>query len=390
MSRTAPEERRNLVSRLREAAADAGDARLDVRDGRFVLTLEGSRSTEVVFSVQGDPPFGVDSLDVRAGAAASAVTLTRENLAATFDRLEAERWSGVVHVTLGGAVALERPFGMADAGRNQPVTLDTVFGTGSRPIDYTIAAVNLLAQQGRLKLDDTIDTYFDDVPADKHAMTIRHLMTGQSGLPDFFHTRDDWDPDLAWVDRATAERRMMAQPLLFAPGQGREHSHGAFGLLAALVERVSGDTYARFIRQRFFEPAGMTRTGFYGESLGLSLDDFAIGAGPSVVGVPNIPPNWGPTSWLVMGSGGMYSTLPDLRRFYALLRSGRVLDDRFGERFRADFVSVDGSDRGFELFHVYNRSGNEAILMLNMQGNRQGVRQVFNALVALVEAAAPS
>jgi CubicO group peptidase (beta-lactamase class C family) len=228
------------------------------------------------------------------------------------------------------------------------------------------------------------------VPADKHAMTIRHLMTGQSGLPDFFHTRDDWDPDLAWVDRATAERRMMAQPLLFAPGQGREHSHGAFGLLAALVERVSGDTYARFIRQRFFEPAGMTRTGFYGESLGLSLDDFAIGAGPSVVGVPNIPPNWGPTSWLVMGSGGMYSTLPDLRRFYALLRSGRVLDDRFGERFRADFVSVDGSDRGFELFHVYNRSGNEAILMLNMQGNRQGVRQVFNALVALVEAAAPS
>ena len=82
-------------------------------------------------------------------------------------------------------------------------------------------------------------------------MTIQHLFSGQSGLPDFFDTEEDWDPDLGWVDRETAVQRMLSQELLFEPGTDRSHSHGAFGLLAAIVEIVSGQTYYDFISKNF-------------------------------------------------------------------------------------------------------------------------------------------
>jgi CubicO group peptidase (beta-lactamase class C family) len=391
LARVSPADRRDVMTAVRTAAADVDDVRVMRRDGRFVVVLGGRVAHEVTFTVEAGEPFGIDTLEVTRSAAttvpAAALDITRENLDATFDRLEKDGWSGVVSVRLDGKVALERPFGLGNPSLGLPMRLDTIFGTGSRPIDYTIAAIFLLEQDGKLGLDDTIDRFFGaDVPPDKRSMTIRHLMNGQSGLPDFFHTADDRDPDLAWIDRITAERRILAQPLRFAPGTGRAHSHAAFGLLAAIVERASGQSYAAFVRQRLLGPAGMTRTGFYGESLGLAVTDFAVGGGPDSVGVPNIPPKWGPASWLVMGSGGMFSTLGDLQRFYTFVRSGPVLADRHAARFRGPFATLDGSDRGFELFHVHNPvGGSEVILLLNMPLGRPGVRQVFDALARLVQ-----
>lgn len=389
LARVSAADRRDVLTAVRAAAADVDDVRVMLRDGRYVLILAGRTTHDVTFTVETVDPFGIDSLEVtRSGSAGTppSLDLTRENLPATFDQLEKDGWSGVVSVRLDGELILERPFGQANTALGVPVRLDTVFATGSRPIDYSVAAVLLLDQRGQLHLDDTIDRHVDDVPADKRTMTIRHLMTGQSGLPDFFHTAGDWDPDLAWIDRREAERRLLAQPLRFVPGTDRAHSHGAFGLLAALVERVSGQSYGAFLRQHVFQPAGMTRTGSYGASLQLPLSEFAVGNGPKSVGVPNIPPNWGPTSWLVMGSGGMFSTLQDLQRFYAFIRSGAVLDDVRAARFRSGFATLDGSDRGFELLHLYTPPGNEVILLLNMSGaGRPDIRRVTDALGRLAQ-----
>lgn len=316
--------------------------------------------------------------------AAELIHLTLDNLIETFDRLEAEGMAGVVYVRLDGDVELNHAFGMANEELGIPNTINTVFATGSRPIDYTRAAIYLLDQQGRIDLCDTIDKYFEKVPQPKRSITIGHLMTGQSGLPDFFHTNSDWDPDLAWINRQTAEQRLLSQELLFAPGTGRKHSHGAFVLLAALIEHVTGKTYYGFIRESFLDPARMSRTGEYNESRGLSISDFAAGGGPQFIGLPNIPPNWGPTSWLIKGSGGMYSTLVDLLKFYDYLRSGKVLDAQHNVAFRQPSVNIDGNDRGFELFSAYNPPDNEVYLFLNRQGDRGKARKLFRALERLV------
>lgn len=288
-------------------------------------------------------------------------------------------------VQLDGEVLLRKGFGFANEDLGIPNTPETAFGIGSRPIDFTVAAVHLLRQEGRLALDDAIALHFPDVPADKLGITVCHLLTGTSGLPDFFHDEGDRDPDLAWVDRAAAEERIFGQELLFQPGEDRSHSHTAFVLLAALVERVTGQSYEEFLRERFFEPAGMNRTGAYGEIGDLALGDFAVGYGAQRVGVPNIPPNWGPTSWLIKGSGGMYSTLADLRRFYDMVRTDDAFDNELRGAFRGPAVSLDGSDRGFELFSLYDPRGHEVFVFLNRVGDPNQARELFRALERLVE-----
>jgi len=311
--------------------------------------------------------------------------ITVDNLSETIDQLEKEGMAGVIYVKINNEIIMKRALGFANEELGYRNTLTTIFGTGSRPIDYTVAAIYLLDQKGLIHLDDEIRKYFNDVPEDKRSMTIHHLLTGQSGLPDFFHTAEDWDPDLAWIDREAAVERLLSEELLFAPGTGRSHSHGAFGLLAALIEVVTNNTYYNFINENFFEPAGMDRTGEYGDTKGLAISDFAAGGGPQFIGLPNIPPNWGPTSWLVKGSGGMYSSLDDLLQFYSYIRSGKVLDEKHNNIFHQPSVNVDGSDRGFELFSAHYPPNTDVFLFLNETGNRDKMRQLFRALEHLVE-----
>ncbi|MDZ7694243.1 MAG: serine hydrolase domain-containing protein [Balneolaceae bacterium] len=137
-------------------------------------------------------------------------------------------WLALFYLKLDGKVVLEKGFGMANPSLEIPNSPNTFFGVGSRPIDFTRAAIHLLEQQGKIDQDDTIDQYFTNVPPDKQQMTIRHLISGQSGLPDFFDTQEDWDPDLAWIDRETAEQRLLSQNLLFKPGADRWHGAWCF------------------------------------------------------------------------------------------------------------------------------------------------------------------
>lgn len=359
---------------------------------RDAIYVEGEPDGVSLFLSSGDVtkrvkielgPNGIS--DLKLAKTAEPILLTKDNLREVFDNIEKEGMSGVIYIKKDGKVLVKRGFGFANKELKTLNTSNTIFGTGSRPIDYTVAAIYLLTQQNKIDLDDSIDKYFSSVPEDKKAITIRHLLTGQSGLPDFFDNENDWDPDLAWVDRQTAERRLFAQDLLFTPGEDQRHSHGAFGLLAALVEHVSGTDYYSFIKANFLDPAGMNHTGEYGETLGFSVEQFAEGDGPQHVGLPNIPPNWGPTSWLIKGSGGMVSTLNDLLKFYEYIRSGKVLDENHNQVFSQASVNLDGSDRGFELFSAYFPPDNEVYLFINSKNDREKMRQLFIALEKYVD-----
>jgi CubicO group peptidase (beta-lactamase class C family) len=232
----------------------------------------------------------------------------------------------------------------------------------------------LLIERGKLALDDPIGKYVPNVPADKAPMTIRMILEGRSGLPNFHHLDSDPDPDLTPLSREAALKRILAMHLLFPPGTRVEHSHSAFGLLAAIVEIASGKSYQQFVRTEIFEPLGMKRTGFYGETLGLPETSFATGYGQRAVGSPNIPPKWGTTSWLVMGSGGMFSTLDDLVRYNDGIAKQTLFPGKPPRRMMA--ANVDGSERGFIFAHADNAQGDQIFLISNSEANR-----ATNALV---------
>ena len=381
-------ERLELFERVVEAFR--GSKRVDVvisPDDVRIDLFPPEKTYEITLGMQADHPFAVASLTVEdVTGVRPRYTLTAENLAETFAELAQSGFTGVVHVRKDGEILLDEAYGLANEELGYPIKRDTVFGIGSTPMDFTYVAIKLLEQRGEIQLDDTLERFFDRVPEDKQNITIRHLMNGESGLPDFFHTEDDWDPDIAYIDRATAEERLLGQELLFEPGTDNRSSHGAYGLLSSIIERVSGKDYFTFLNENFFEPAGMTRTAMYGETMGLPLSEFAVGQGPEYFGLPNIPPNWGKTSWLVLGSGGMCSTLDDMLKFFALVRSGEVLKPPYNARFNRFGASLNGSVRGAYLSHAYKDADNEAMVMSNIDADSPREGDVDEKMQAIVQA----
>jgi CubicO group peptidase (beta-lactamase class C family) len=288
-------------------------------------------------------------------------------------------------VAAGFAGTILEAYGMANRELSVANTPDTIYGIGSTPIDFTRAGILLLAQEDALTLHDPITKYFEDVPDDKKAITIDHLMSGRSGLRDFHDLPTDRDPDHSWIDRDEAVHRIMAQDLLFAPGEGEEHSHSAWGLLAAIIEIASGQSYPTFLKERFFTPLGMTATGFFGEAFPDAR--VAIGYGQRRDGAINTPSHWGPTSWLVMGSGGMVSNPGDLYRWNQAMRGGEVLKPRWrGRYFAPPGAFFNGGDMyGFETYYTEG-PGSLMILCSNAGENMGVIRRLARGLYGLVSA----
>jgi CubicO group peptidase (beta-lactamase class C family) len=292
---------------------------------------------------------------------------------------------GTVLVVRDGKIVLHQGYGLANRQKDIPNGAETIFAIGSVPIDFTRAAILKLEEQGKVRTSDPITTYLENVPADKKSMTIDHLMSGRSGLPNFHHIAGvDADPDLSWIDRESAIERILGASLLFPPGQDEAHSHSAWVLLAAIVEMVAKQPYGAFLREYFFDPAGMTRTGNHEECERFSDDEFAVGYEGQSAGTLNIPKYWGKTSWLVMGSGGMQSTPMDLYRWNQSIRNGKTLSPEAAKKYWHGGVLAGGDDRGFLCLYTEG-PGDMFIVCSNAHtGPGDAISAVARRLVELV------
>lgn len=301
--------------------------------------------------------------------------VTWDGLAARLEQEAAAGFEGAVLVVRGDEVVLERAFGRANREKGIANRSDTIFAIGSTPIDFTRAAILFLEQVGQVQLDAPLARFFADAPEDKRAITLGQLLSGRSGLVDFVDTPQDSDPDHAWIDRAEFLRRVWTSRLLFPPGSAEAHSHAGFGVLAAVVEVVSGQSYPEFCEENLFAPAGMVDTGYFGEPI--PEERLAIGYGARKDGTVNAPPFWGQTSWLVMGSGGQVSTLRDLLRWHQALRAGKVLEPEYAARyFGPPGALLNGGDMyGFEIYYDQG-PGAQFFLVTNAAEDRTRRRAV--------------
>ena len=163
-----------------------------------------------------------------------------------------------------GEIVSKGALGFRDPAGMLPITEDTIFQLASISKNFTSAAIMLVRREGLLRLDDEITKFFPEIPYP--GVTVRHLLTHTSGIPDYF---DDAD----WFIRIWKEekrvpgndeilrflRETKAKPY-FAPGEGLHYSNTGFNLLALLVERLSGIPYEEFLQKNIFEPAGMSST----------------------------------------------------------------------------------------------------------------------------------
>jgi CubicO group peptidase (beta-lactamase class C family) len=157
-----------------------------------------------------------------------------------------------VAVLRGDSIVLARGYGYANVEHHVPATDSTVYEVGSVSKQFTAAAVVMLAEQGRLSLDDPIVRLLPEGSAVWPRVTIRHLLTHTSGIPQ--DTMPDWRRDYTEDELV---RSAAAQPLDFEPGDRESYSSIGYALLGIIIHRVTGVFWGDFVRDHIFRPLGM-------------------------------------------------------------------------------------------------------------------------------------
>lgn len=227
----------------------------------------------------------------------------------------------VVEVIRDGKVVLARGYGMADLEHNVLMTPSASFTVGSNSKQFTAFSIYLLAQDGKLSLDDDIRKVLPEVPDFGKTITIRHLLHHTSGLRDYFDlmfmTGTRVDDVITPEDALALVKRQRA--LNFAPGQHYVYSNTGYLLLGQIVQRASGMPLAEFARVRIFEPLGMKHTRFL-HGYGTIVPQRAL---------PYLPSGAGGYDYVAVGdsadgAGGLVATAGDLALWDQNFYDGRV------------------------------------------------------------------
>jgi CubicO group peptidase (beta-lactamase class C family) len=253
----------------------------------------------------------------QAGVLAQESALAAADASAYFGQVaEARGFSGAVLIVQDGEVILREGYGLADDVAQTPVTPETVFDVGSLAKQFTAAAILRLQAEGLLSVEDTLSTYFDDIPGDISEITIHQLLTHSSGLSE--HADDDLEP----LSRDEALDIIFKQSLLFEPGTSYTYSNSGYTLLAAIIEQVSGQAYTDYLRENLFALADLQHTGFYNDARWSSL---TVANGYWNEEDQGSPATWPGPYWTVMGNGGILSTVDDLYLWWSALQNNTIL-----------------------------------------------------------------
>ena len=231
-----------------------------------------------------------------------------------------DRFMGSVLVAKDATVVFEQSAGWANLEWKVAHTPATKFRIGSVTKQFTAAAVLLLAERGKLALDDPLAKFVPAAPETWKPVTVRQLLSHTGGVPSFTDIPDYATNKLRPETPAQSIAHVTDKPLEFAPGEKFKYSNSGFVLLGWIVEVASGMSYEAFLRENIFRPLGMNDSGY--DSSTAVIPQRASGYLPGPGGPTNAP-------YIDMhvphGAGALYSTTADLHRWTQGLFGGRLL-----------------------------------------------------------------
>jgi CubicO group peptidase (beta-lactamase class C family) len=263
---------------------------------------------------------------VLAGCVLMIACATHRSPAASVDALMA-RYDGdgpgaSLLVVRDGVPLVRRGYGFADLEHRMPASPQTDYRLASVSKQFTAAAILLLAQDGKLSLDDRARKWLPELPPVADAITIAQLLSHQGGLVDYEDVMPA-DTRVPLRDKDVLDLMAKTDRLYFAPGTSYRYSNGGYAMLALIVQKASGMTFQDFLRERIFQPLGMNGTLAY------------VQEGPPVphraFGYSEENGRWVRTDQSmtssVLGDGGIYSSIDDMARWDAALYDDRLLSD---------------------------------------------------------------
>ncbi|ALJ01288.1 serine hydrolase [Rufibacter tibetensis] len=258
---------------------------------------------------------------VPASFTADSIQKLNRQLDSVFKHFHKRRgFNGTVLVTKYDQVVYKGAFGMADFYKKDSLTVETAFQLASVSKQFTAMAIMMLKEEGKLTYEDSLQQYFPNFPY--KGITIRQLLTHQSGLSNYTYFSDKLWPDRnkALTNQDVVNLMVTHQPKpYFKPNTRFDYSNTGYSLLASIVEQVSEMPFANFLRERIFDPLEMTHTFTYSPDL-LTL------TGKVATGHTRFRQKR-TTDYLdtVLGDKGVYSTVEDLYKWDQALYTQKLV-----------------------------------------------------------------
>jgi|SRR5205085_830193 len=245
------------------------------------------------------------------------------------DKIDSDGPGAAILVSRNGIPFHMAGYGMADVKARLPITADSLFDLASVSKHMTGVAILTLMEKQKLELEQPVAEYVKDfrVPIKGRAITVADLLHHISGLADY--TSDDWEGSdeefasltneahLKWLNRTKPRR---------PPGVKYEYNNSEYALLALIVERISGQTFAEYVREHLFRPAGMEQT--------VVLDGMTKLPGTTVKGYETnengkVKRSSSPT--VITGDGSVYTSIRELSLWDKALRNQTIITRRSQE-----------------------------------------------------------
>jgi CubicO group peptidase (beta-lactamase class C family) len=311
-------------------------------------------------------------------------------------------YSGSVLVARAGAPLFRKSYGMANYELNVPNTSQTRFRLASITKQFTATAIMILQERGKLNVSDPICKYLENCPPAWQPITVRNLLTHTSGILNHH-------AGLPRYAELTSDRQFTyngfvelfrAAPLQFTPGERYDYSNSGYFLLGLIIERVSGKTYAEFMRENIFAPLGMKNSG-YDDSRTLvpNRADGYNWNGKSFINAPHH--NMG----VSFAAGSLYSTTEDLLLWDQALYTEKIvsrksLDEMFtpfrneygygwnvDKRFNRQRLRHSGGISGFS--NDFARFPAERVAVIVLGNNRDAYSDNINSSLSAIVFAEP-
>jgi CubicO group peptidase (beta-lactamase class C family) len=258
------------------------------------------------------------------------------------------RFSGAVLIAKGGDTLLRKGYGYAEqSGDWKPNTPQTAFRIGSMSKPFTAIVTMQLVQKGQLTLDTPLGRYLADFP-NGDTITIRHLLSNRSGIEDYISLPAYEQVQLERVDNEQLIELFRNLPLRFAPGADYGYSNSNWVLLAAIIEKVTGQPFAQVITEQVLYRAGMSKSGLdWTDATRPATGSIDTGAGMQPAPILH--------SSTMRGGGDIHATLDDLYRFDRAVKGEVLLPrDLLGQMWTASTsMGNTGYGLGFETHEYY-------------------------------------
>lgn len=229
----------------------------------------------------------------------------------------AGQFSGAVLLARDGKVLLSKGYGLADIENGVPNTERTAFRIASLTKQFTAAGILLLQGEGKLGVQDSVCRFVENCPISWQPMTIEDLLLHTSGLPPDPSLHDQLLLMQAANPISAGLKLIQSRPLTSVPGTTFAYSNTGYDLLGYIIQRASGRSYEAYLREKIWQPLGMTSTGQDHE--GLLVKNRARGYANPTTAASYVPIE------LAASAGGLYSTVEDLSKWDQALYTGKIL-----------------------------------------------------------------